>query len=667
MLTDDVGLRLQVLRNNDSSAYDALTRVMPELEGRFSGQSNRMALVDLLCQTSVEAPPCAIALIDRLTSLPIELDVMTLRKWAFHGLQRYRSEPAKRLRHFEIDDPLAFADRDAEIDTEHLLARREELLHYLAGFGFPDLRLEVQEHSPSGAAVQGPAIGNDLLLFPRRFCTIASHMRERLYRAAAAHAAAHLQFSPLARLAGNRQPMLIAMMSLIEDARVERLLAQRYPGLGALWGLFHVATRTSAGFDFAGLAARLAHALHDPDYVDSNPWVMKGRQLFEQAAHDLHDIAAFDKAARLLAIDIEKMCLAFKASAYRVEPLYRDDNSLLWNFNPPATVDETETVVREKFELKPLELNEQQMQNVRRVEVDQRRRTHHPEWDCKLEALREDWATVIETESAAKPESKRRSPRAISRAGIRFKGLERIPDRSLRLNRLEEGDELDLNAAVDSMVSRRSRAIPDSRIFRRHGRRRRSTAIVLLMDLSASTQRFVPGSFTSVLDAEKRAATLVAESLDPSLDRVAVHGFSSNGRQEVNYICIKDFDEPFGLDQKGRLHQQEGRLSTRMGAALRHASLALGREEADHKVLLLLTDGEPSDIDVFEEDYLVEDTRHAVTTATAQGIKTFCLTLDRHADAYVRRIFGMRNYMIADKADAFAGRTGQALVKLIAH
>ncbi len=667
MITDDVALRLQVLRNNDRPAHEALVQVMTDLNGHFSGQLNKAALIDLLCQISVESPPSAVALIDRLTSLPIELDVMTLRKWAFHGLQRYRSEPAKRLRHFEVDDPFAFADREAEIDSEHLLARREELLHYLAGFGFSNLRLELQEPSPIGAFAQGPAIGDDLLLFPRRFGANVSNRRELLYRAVAAHAAAHLQFSPRARLAGNRQPMLIAIMSLIEDARVERLLAQRYPGLGALWGLFHVATRTSAGFDFAGLAARLAHAVHDPDYVDSNSWVMKGRQLFEEAAHDLHDITAFDKVARLLAIDIEKMRLAFKASAYRVEPIYRDDNSLLWNFNPPATVDETETVMREKFELKPLELNEQQMQNLHRVEVDQRRRTHYPEWDCKLEAVRENWATVIETESAAKPGTTRRSSRAISHAGIRFKGLERIPDRSLRLNRLEEGDELDLNAAVDSMVSRRSRAIPDSRIFRRHGRRRRSTAIVLLMDLSASTQRFVPGSFTSVLDVEKRAATLVAESLDPSRDRVAVHGFSSNGRQEVNYVCIKDFDESFGLEQKRLLHRQEGRLSTRMGAALRHASLALGREEADHKVILLLTDGEPSDIDVFEEDYLVEDTRHAVTTAAARGIKTFCLTLDRHADAYVRRIFGMRNYMIADKADAFAGSTGQALVKLIAH
>lgn len=661
-----VSQRLQVLRDNDGSVYEALSQVMVDLTGRFSNEYSMVALVDLVSQTSVEAPACAIALIERLASLPAALDVTMLRKWAFHGLQRYRSEPIKRLRHFEVDDPLAFADRDAERDAEHLLARRDMLLHYLAGFGFADLRLELQDPSTTGPAPTNPVVGNELLLFPRRFAGMMAGTRERLYRAAVAHVAAHLRFSPPSRLAGNRQPMLIAVMSLIEDARVERLMAQRYPGLGALWGLFHMATQASAGFDFAGLAARLAHALHDPTYVDRNPWVIKGRQLFDEASHDLHDIAAYDKISRLLAIDIEKMRLAFQASAYRVEPAYRDDNSLLWNVNPPATVDDTETLVREKFELKPRDLSEMQPHNVRRVEVDQRRRTHYPEWDCKVEAVRKDWATVIES-VPVKTGAKRTSARAVSRVGMRFKGLERIPDRSVRLNRLEEGDELDLNAAVDSMVSRKSGAAPDPRIFRRHGRRRRSTAVVLLMDLSASTKRFVPGSFTSVLDVEKRAATLVAESLDPSRDRVAVHGFSSNGRQEVNYVCIKDFDEPFGLDQKSLLQRQEARLSTRMGAALRHASQALGCEDVDHKVILLLTDGEPSDIDVFEDDYLVEDTRHAVTTAAAQGIKTFCLTLDRHADAYVRRIFGMRNYLIADQADAFAGRAGQALVKLIAH
>ncbi|TNY09907.1 VWA domain-containing protein, partial [Escherichia coli] len=116
-----------------------------------------------------------------------------------------------------------------------------------------------------------------------------------------------------------------------------------------------------------------------------------------------------------------------------------------------------------------------------------------------------------------------------------------------------------------------------------------------------------------------------------------------------------DFEEPFDETQQKRLAALSGGLSTRMGAALRHAATLLDRETADHKVVLMLTDGEPSDIDVVEDDYLVEDARHAVASAAGRGIRTFCLTLDRKADDYVRRIFGARNYLIADRADTFAG------------
>jgi len=242
-----------------------------------------------------------------------------------------------------------------------------------------------------------------------------------------------------------------------------------------------------------------------------------------------------------------------------------------------------------------------------------------------------------------------------------------MPDRAIRLNKLAEGDELDLNAVVDNAIELRTRGVPDGRVFRRHGRRRRSSAIVVLMDLSESTGRFVPGSFTTVIDIEKRAARVVVDALGGDADRVAVHGFASNGRHEVYYQRIKDFDEPFGAEQQARLAQVQGGLSTRMGAALRHASAALAQQTADHKVIVMLTDGEPSDVDVVEDDYLVEDARHAVVDAAARGIRTFCVTLDTQADGYVRRIFGARNYLIADRAASFAGYTGQALVKLIAQ
>lgn len=653
--------RLEVLRGVARPAHDTLL-ADPAWPGGLAG-ADAAALVDLLAQVAAEAPDAAVALALRLggvvTAVP---DPASLRRWALHGLLRHQDRPKARLQYFERDDPCAFADLQADADSSDLLGRRGALLAYLAGYGFPTYTIELHEPQTPGQPPPAPGVADAVVRFARR-CAVAGPDADRaaLYRASIAHIAAHLRHSPLARLAGSRRPMLLATIALVEDARVERLMLREHPGLRGLWGMFHTATREGAGFDYAGLAARLARALHDPAYDDSNAWVQKGRALFENAAAtDLHDVPAFEAIGRRLAIDVEKMRLPLLPS-YRPQPPYRDDNAVLWNMNAALPVDDESTAPREDYEFRP---RDELPPDLKSVDVDTRRRTRHPEWDYRLDALREDWATVIESGPAA---HRGAAGRLARRPAQRVRGLEQTPDRSIRLNRLAEGDELDLTAAVDGAIQQRARLAPDGRIFRRHGRRHRATAVVLLMDLSVSTRRFVPGSFTTVLEVEKRAARVVAQALDSGRDRVAVHGFASNGRHEVNYQRIKDFDEPFAAEQQARLAALQGSLSTRMGAALRHASAALDGQAVDHKVILMLTDGEPSDVDVVEDEHLVEDARHAVASAAARGIRTFCLTLDRQADHYVRRIFGSRNYLIADRADAFAGHTGDALVRLVAH
>ena len=655
--------RLGVLRVVDPDVHAALTAVLPQIVDLLGTEENVAVLADLLGQVAAEAPDAALALADRLDGIPDALvDLTCLRKWAVHGLQRHRDDAARRLHFFMHEDALVFTDRRTEHDTAHLLGRREALLHYLAGFGVEGHRIKL--HEPQAASLTPPSlnVGSDeVIRFPRRCVGAAAWQRDALYRAAIAHVAAHLRHSPRPRPAGSRRPMLLAMIALVEDARVERLMTREFPGLHGLWGMFHTAGRELSGFELAGLAARLTRALHDPVYADGNAWVETGRRLFQEAASiDLRDVAAFERIGRTLAIGIEKMRLPLPAD-YRPQPAYRDDNALLWDFNATLPEDERVSVQLEDVELRPRgELPPQSPQ----IDVDMRRRTRHPEWDHRLEALRDAWATVIEP-----PLRARRNGHAsiAPRPRPRVHGQQRMPDRAIRLNKLAEGDELDLNAVVDNAIELRTRGVPDGRVFRRHGRRRRSSAIVVLMDLSESTGRFVPGSFTTVIDIEKRAARVVVDALGGDADRVAVHGFASNGRHEVYYQRIKDFDEPFGAEQQARLAQVQGGLSTRMGAALRHASAALAQQTADHKVIVMLTDGEPSDVDVVEDDYLVEDARHAVVDAAARGIRTFCVTLDTQADGYVRRIFGARNYLIADRAASFAGYTGQALVKLIAQ
>ena len=659
-----VDRRLDALRSADKRTHDAMREALPGLEEHLGSGARWSELLDALCQLSIELSDSALVVAQRLIMEPTLVDnLVAFRRWVLHGINLHSQSPKRSAWHFRVTGPRAFANEEVECDASHLLSQREALLHYLHGFDVSLQGIELHEPELLTDRQSPSTVDQGLLWMPRSVPGVMGPERDLLYRATAAHVAAHLKFSPLLRPAGNRALTLVTLISLLEDARVERLMIREYPGLHGLWSRFHTANRESAGFHFPGLAARLARALHVPCYEDRNDWVVSGRRAFENLAkRDLHDFLAFDAAARELTIQVNQMRQSVPLQ-YRPAALYRDDNELLWDRRGATPVDEDVEakyeVVESRAELVGDELDEV-------AQIDLRRRFHYPEWDHQLKTMRDHWATVIEP---------RRQPRGGDSGARnvadgrrqRIRGLERTPDRAIRLHRQAEGDDFDLNALVDSTIQRRMKVAPDGRVFRRNGRRRRTTAVVLLMDLSVSTGRFVPGSFTTVMTVEKRAAEVVAQAFDQRQDRVAIHGFSSNGRHEVNYTRIKDFDDAFDEESKSRLKSLTGRLSTRMGPALRHASAALERESADQKLILMLTDGEPSDVDVSEDDYLIEDARHAVSVAASRGIRSFCLTLDRSADSYVRRIFGARNYLIADRAENFAGWAGQTLVKLAAH
>jgi nitric oxide reductase NorD protein len=141
---------------------------------------------------------------------------------------------------------------------------------------------------------------------------------------------------------------------------------------------------------------------------------------------------------------------------------------------------------------------------------------------------------------------------------------------------------------------------------------------------------------------------LLADALDKIGDPFAIHGFDSNGRHDVEYFRFKDFDAPYDDKAKGRLAGMSGQLSTRMGAAMRHAGSILKRQPSSKKLLLVVTDGEPADNDVRDPQYLRYDAKKAVEELTRNGIATYCLSLDPRADQYVSRIFGAKNYMVVD-------------------
>jgi nitric oxide reductase NorD protein len=201
--------------------------------------------------------------------------------------------------------------------------------------------------------------------------------------------------------------------------------------------------------------------------------------------------------------------------------------------------------------------------------------------------------------------------------------------------------------AIRSLIDLRSGSQPDPRINMSHTTDGRSIAVTVLLDLSESLNEKARGSEQTVLQLSQEAVSLLAWAVQQLGDPLAIAGFHSNTRHDVRYLHLKGFGEQWGDAVKARLAAMQAGYSTRMGAALRHAARTLGTQSADKKLLLVLTDGQPADIDVKDERLLIEDAKEAVRELDHQGIFTYCINLDAAADAYVADIFGKR-YTVID-------------------
>ena len=279
---------------------------------------------------------------------------------------------------------------------------------------------------------------------------------------------------------------------------------------------------------------------------------------------------------------------------------------------------------------------------------------HYPEWDYQVQLYRPDWSTVYERR-ASKGDAERVEQILIEHKPVAHKIrhiIDRLSPQGVQRERnLEDGDEIDINAAIDAMIAIRMGKHPDTRITMRNVIKTRDLAVTVLLDLSESTNETINGSDKTVLDLTREAATLVCTAISGVGDPFAVHGFASEGRHDVHYFRFKDFNQKFNDEVKARLDGMKGGLSTRMGAAMRHAGHHLLGQPQCRKLLLLVTDGEPADIDERDPQHLRHDTKKAVEELASRGIVTYCLTLDPNADTYVKRIFGENHYTIVDHVD----------------
>ena len=291
----------------------------------------------------------------------------------------------------------------------------------------------------------------------------------------------------------------------------------------------------------------------------------------------------------------------------------------------------------------------------------------YPEWDWRLRAYHDPGARV--TVSPAAPGAQETVDAILRRQGALLLAIRRhfelLRAHPTRLRRQLDGDAIDLQGWIDNQALLRAGGNLEQRLYETERRGRRDLAITLLVDISGSTDGWVSGH-SRVIDVEREALLMVCVALDGLGEPFSVLGFSGEGPGGVVVREIKRFEEVYDARVARRIAGLEPEHYTRTGAALRHASAALMTQAAAHKLLILLSDGKPNDVDQYDGRYGVEDLRQAVIEARLQGISPFCLTIDRQGASYLPAVFGEHAYALLQRADLLPSVLLGWLRKLVA-
>lgn len=654
---------------------------LPTAARRLGDADLLRSYLQLIHQLSAKASRGLRPMLSHVDELLSKLTLGGLRRWANFGAEAYRCDLNNLVAYFDLKTQDSIAVLKKERRGTLFIDIQRKLNFYLRAFWGRDFFLRPAEaDSPSFR----PFIDAQIMHLPDAVDDTGGVRGMELYRAMAAHGAAHLMYSRSAISAEELSPAQMFFIGLLEDARVEYCAVQEFPGLKRLWGsLLDLEYESRPEHPTLGLLERMARMLLDADLRSDDAELNALAEKFHAgiAEHRSDNQFSWHLGLELFNLFAARRDVPSLRILESIRIPYRDDNRIVWQFEELSWAEGAEYLpgghgqVRKTVSVMDMvneldcELAGDDAQEIWRLAtpfwLDQEDCTinelegkepisdpfHYPEWDYQVQLHRPDWVTLYE----------RRQPKAdpeivdrilIEHRPIAFRIRQIIdmlqPEGVIRERNREDGDEIDINAAIDAMVAIRMGQQPSPRITMRNVIKNRDLAVVVLLDLSESTNELVQGSDKTVLALTREACALVATAINGIGDPFAIHGFASDGRHDVQYYRFKDFNEKFSDEVKARLAGMRGGLSTRMGAAMRHAGQHLLRQPERKKLLLLVTDGEPADIDERDPQHLRHDAKKAVEELYTRGIMSYCLTLDPNADSYVKRIFGANNYTVID-------------------
>jgi hypothetical protein len=664
---------------------------LPTAAHRLGDAELLRGYLGLIHQLSAKVPRGLRPMLSHLDELFSKLTLGGLRRWALWGAQVHQRDFTAQTAYFDLKSADSLSVLQKERRGTLFIDNQRKLNFYLRAFWGRDFFMRPTSGDYESREGYRPFIEQRVIHLPDAHDDFAGLPGKELYRAAAAHAATHLVYTRKPLSMEQLNPAQMFMIGLIEDARVEQLAIREFPGMLQLWSKIHAKVReVSCPTDpVVGFLERLAYALLDAGYHDDDGLIQETVAAFHEefARRPDDNKLSWDVGVTLYNRLGERGAIPSLRVLESMAIPYRDDNRYCWasdeiawreaEYVPASQQVRKYVSVLEMVNELDNELAGDDAQEVWVLDtpffLDQESCTinelegkepvsepyHYQEWDYAVQLHRPNWVTVLEKRQ------KKGDPADIDRiltdnrpVASRLRHIidAMQPEGVQRFRRQEDGDEIDLNAAIRAMIDIRLGQTPDSRINIRIVRKVRDLAIVVLLDLSESTNEKLGGSEKPVIQLAREATALLSWAIDGVGDPFAIHGFASDGRHDVEYYRFKDFDDYYDDSVKAKLAGMQGGLSTRMGAALRHAASFLFRQPEQKKLILLVTDGEPADIDVRDPQYLRHDTKKAVEELATRGVKTFCLTLDPKADDYVARIFGPKNFMVVDHVNRLPER-----------
>ncbi|MET0015152.1 MAG: nitric oxide reductase activation protein NorD [Sedimenticola sp.] len=632
-------------------------------------------------------------MLNHIDELLSKLTLSGLRRWANFGAQAYRRDFENLTKYFSLQSQDAQAMLQQERRGVLFIDVQRKLNFYLRALWGRDFFLR-----PTGADYTDfrPYIDNLIIHMPDAVDDVGPDDNKvagmELYRATAAHMAAHMAYTESAISAEMMSPAQMWFIGFLEDARIEYKASNDFPGLKKLWRTLlkitdeddHPEHPTMLVLEHIALMLLDSSVTIDDEEISA--YVKRYHEEIEEKQDDQN--YSWHMGVELFNMFSARKAVPSLRILERIRIPYRDDNRYVWEFAEFDWNQGIEYIAASQQQVRKY-VSAVEMANEVDCELagddaqevwicstnfmpyeDAGEATvsfndmwgkepvsqpyHYHEWDYQIQLHRPDWATVYERRQA------KGDPEVIDKILTEHRPIaHRIkqiidllsPEGVQRQRGMEDGDEIDINAAVDAMISIRMGEQPNPRITMRNVLKNRDLSVVVLLDLSESTNEPIGGSEKTVLELTREASSLVATAINGIGDPFAIHGFASDGRHDVQYYRFKDFNQHYDDDAKARLAGMEGGLSTRMGAAMRHAGHHLLKQPERRKLLLIVTDGEPADIDERDPQHLRHDTKKAVEELYSKGVLSYCLTLDPNADNYVKRIFGANNYTIVDNVD----------------